>query len=269
MRVQSQGASRAGRRRWRRGGFTLIELLVVVAIIALLASILTPSLRRTAVLTRRTVCAAQLQQLGKLHGAYAADFEGRWTIGSPSQAMRDAADNTTAGVWSIWKRTLYNKNFQGGWHGNGMLYHAKYLPEGRIYYCPAWDHPFYEYDSTDPANNAWPVKNHPEDTGQTGVRQTYHYRNTLDRKAGYSGHPPRNWDPPRRVVLSDGFCRSTGNSSMWTIPGVKMHHQEGYNAMRLGGGVFWLDDRDQILADLRVPHTGWDKVEAAWQDFFD
>ena len=48
-----------------------------------------------------------------------------------------------------------------------------------------------------------------------------------------------------------------------------MHHQEGYNAMRLDGAMFWMDDRDQVLTDLLVPHTGWDLVEQAWQDFFD
>ena len=49
---------RAGR------AFTLIELLVVTAIIALLVSILAPTLHQIAVITRRTTCGSNLRQYG-------------------------------------------------------------------------------------------------------------------------------------------------------------------------------------------------------------
>jgi prepilin-type N-terminal cleavage/methylation domain-containing protein len=58
----------------RRSAFTLIELLVVVAIIALLISILLPSLGRARAQARTTLCASRLGQMGKATLIYADDF---------------------------------------------------------------------------------------------------------------------------------------------------------------------------------------------------
>lgn len=55
----------------RRQGFTLIELLVVVAIIALLISILLPSLSKARDTARMVKCAANLKQFGNVHHMYA------------------------------------------------------------------------------------------------------------------------------------------------------------------------------------------------------
>ncbi len=58
-------------RRHQKPGFTLIELLVVIAIIALLLSILMPSLQMAKEAAKRTVCGSGLRQIGMglaLHG---------------------------------------------------------------------------------------------------------------------------------------------------------------------------------------------------------
>ncbi|MHC4982093.1 MAG: type II secretion system protein [Planctomycetota bacterium] len=66
----------------RRKGFTLVELLIVVAIIALLVSILAPSLlSKVEKITDRIVCASGMKQLGTAWVAYANDND-KLVVGS-------------------------------------------------------------------------------------------------------------------------------------------------------------------------------------------
>ena len=57
-------------------GFTLIELLVVIAIIALLVSILLPSLNKAKELAKRAVCLGTLRAAGLGCSLYVEDSEG-------------------------------------------------------------------------------------------------------------------------------------------------------------------------------------------------
>ncbi len=78
----------------KRKGFTLIELLVVVAIIALLISILLPSLGRARELSKRAVCAANVRGIGQSCKVYANDFNEQWPI---SAALKPGAGYTRLG----------------------------------------------------------------------------------------------------------------------------------------------------------------------------
>ena len=70
-------------------GFTLIELLVVIGIIAVLISILLPSIGRAREMSRRTACLSNLHTLGQALFMYANAYKGRLPNGNPPSKFSD------------------------------------------------------------------------------------------------------------------------------------------------------------------------------------
>ena len=105
----------------RRQAFTLIELLVVIAIIAVLASLLVPSLRQAREAAWQAYCRSNLHQVGILSHSYANDHDAR----IPS------IDPYYAGSYS---GSLDNA-FQGVARGLGLLVPA-YTENLKLFLCP-------------------------------------------------------------------------------------------------------------------------------------
>jgi prepilin-type N-terminal cleavage/methylation domain-containing protein/prepilin-type processing-associated H-X9-DG protein len=66
----------------RNKGFTLIELLVVIAIIALLVSILLPSLKSARELARSAVCLTNMRNAGLQFHMYGSEYDGYYPAAS-------------------------------------------------------------------------------------------------------------------------------------------------------------------------------------------
>jgi prepilin-type N-terminal cleavage/methylation domain-containing protein len=148
-----------------RKGFTLIELLVVVAIIAMLVSILLPSLRQAQEAARNSVCLANESGVYKAWMLYAEDWNGDCTKNSLyfmddncfADARADPAERWQNAVYSLpWSNALcqipMNKlndparsagpmNLAVAGRGNGEIWRAPvpYIEDVKLLHCPSED----------------------------------------------------------------------------------------------------------------------------------
>jgi prepilin-type N-terminal cleavage/methylation domain-containing protein/prepilin-type processing-associated H-X9-DG protein len=124
----------------RKKAFTLIELLVVIAIIALLLSILLPSLRKVKEMARTLVCQTRIKQLITAWHTYAVDYNDTMVVAYPCDA-----DNVSGGEWTWTPTEVGTDNPVKGREPTleerqegvkrGALF--SYTPDEETYHCPS------------------------------------------------------------------------------------------------------------------------------------
>ena len=236
----------------RAQGFTLIELLVVVAIIALLVSILLPSLNEARDLATRSVCASNLHHLGLAHLLYAHDNEGQFAVVNVSAAhmvhiTREVIDPNT-----------------------GSFYPG-YLSVSEVLYCPSradptpWGLSGDTIVPWDGGTGSWPWWWDWYGNGTLVTQMIGYNWYMTDNPAVIQQEllPKRLGDlqnSSKMVLMSDIFIGGSGTPfpehiSLW----LEADSGKGANALR-GDGSVSFRSKDEMLdrgPNLTVPGLGW------------
>ncbi len=245
-----------------RRAFTLVEMLLVVAVIALLISILLPSLTLSREVTRRAVCASNMHQFSTALGEYVTAFRRRYPGGNATLTPGNGIDSTFS---------VPNKQPMG----LAFLITEGFCTEPQVMYCPSWTHPWNRFDVVDVAGDdpyfgpnmmgGWPAPSKPGPTSHRGI--SYHYRSTFG--TSINRPPSQTRDKPSSAIAADHWVRREVQY------GITYGHRDGYNFATLNGSVAWKPDpQSTYMVTTQPPAMGltngsWAFQEIIWQQFFD
>ena len=223
------GCDSGGRRDMKRtGGFTLIELLVVIAVMALLISLLLPTLERARESVRVVICLSNLRQIGVAIYSYAHEHDGMGPAYGPGGSDCPNPHLSSFNDWSI---IFYGgKPLPGEYPDRPRKLNA-YVSSVELFRCPtdggisaydAWLGTSYFYNSnwygsgywaftSTLGGSPWVLYNEPFDNfedharqimiGDAGLFYTWPYWSSYDPPGPHGGQ--YNWhDLPRNHPAS-------------------------------------------------------------------
>jgi hypothetical protein len=211
----------------------MIDLLVSIAVIALLISLLLPTLTGVNESARRVVCASNVRQIGLGVTIYAESNRGSIPLfrGTGSRQIRQSDS-----------MMMLRRLGAGNWDGLGLLFDQDYLNAPKIFFCPSHhgEHAFGQYASL-----------FDRDAGAEIVGN-YHYRGV-----GPDGSDKLyQIEPQNAALIADG---------MRTI--FDYNHRVGSNVLSANLSVRWMPDVSGGLENQLArseEEVASDKVDNAW-----
>ncbi len=253
--------------------FTLIELLVVISIIALLISILLPSLSKAREQARKVVCLNNHHQI--MVGVQMYADNNNDLMPAHDWTFRDK--NYGGLYWTTYMRVMWGSSISP----DGSIAHPtnlgllipEYIPvNSKIIFCPSnkilqtgtgvgWTDIEYL-----PISGWWDAWTHPErNQDWPYLLSSYDYRNLYWDGEEISG---KLYEASDKSIFADMITNHDPFDG-WSPMAALEHHETGYCvAYGDGRAIFYRDDNQNIL-DSRIPwHLNSSVAKLAW-DLFD
>jgi prepilin-type N-terminal cleavage/methylation domain-containing protein len=236
--------------------FTLIELLVVIAIIAVLVAILLPGLSMARENARKSVCGANLRQMGLGTTMYANDNKEMIPGGFIGQGLGLC-------VGSTWGSSGVRPNPRTYGCLGYELFHSQKI-SAPTFFCPS-------FVPTDNETNPVFWEKNLQSPGGYG-RSTYVERippppNGWDMAGPWRINTFRWDDLAGKAIMADIFCSSyswTAHPRQAAFPGFGFNPTGGWNVLFNDGGVTYI----RMEAENCSPHYWWPEYFYYWT-FFD
>ena len=159
----------------KKRGFTLVELLVVISIIALLMSILMPSLQKAKSQARKILCMSRLRNWSSYFAMYQNENDGQFLSGMTYITDGDYVNEPKSASysWLVLLRPYFAPEMKGDPRDDESVY--------KVCCCPEADKPWFDLDSN---GNKVPG---PGDVGTPGCAWGKFYNEFCDHPLGAFG----------------------------------------------------------------------------------
>ena len=261
-----------------RKGFTLVELLVVIAILALLVSLLMPSLGRATEMARRTMCMTHLNALGKAWALYFDQNDGKLPqMYNSGKHVPDSIAQFDSMIYCGQEHTVHPPDYVNA----GVLFRDDLIGDENMYICPSiqvelaepWFTAGHRKRSRDDEinRNPWPPLSRFGTFMQYGRRRMLWYDDPSISNIHWSVRSNRGdenvmlWFTGTRAIeqpakfswMADRFS-TAGWAMLSHVPGVNVQYFDGH--VRLWKDPTWDDatGTGEVLYDNGL--NGWGGV---------
>ena len=257
-------------------GFTLIELLVVISIIALLLSILMPSLQKVKEQARKVVCSANLRSICLGIVLYATDFGDKTPPGGDNYGIMLMQTQDMVLVPGV--GTYASGTGKAEEIGIGFIYENYLSSSGKSLYCASYKDPL----GVIGFDNDWGISHWDEVKNmewEFPITSNYPYRGSYgwnQVNGPLSGGESRSLSVAKdrsRAIVADYFWPSPFFSDPYS--NKRLAHKDGFNVGFLDTSVVFVRDPDRggLRSIWGTPSSGyfwaWRQIEYTWLMFDD